>query len=69
MADQWIAMCNASYRASYCELRRSQFGNSGRGGTKIRTCNYLKDRAVDDRTGATVNVRNVIDKSEFELLN
>ena len=50
-------------------LEAQAAGNSGRGGTKIRTCNYLKDRAVDDRTGATVNVRNVIDKGEFELLN
>jgi len=55
--------------ASYRELRKSQFGNSGRGGTKIRTYNYLKDRAVDHRTGAKVNVRKVIDKGEFELLN
>ena len=55
---------NASYRA----LRKSQLGNSGRG-TKIRTYNFLNDRAVDHRTGAKVKVGKVIDKGEFERLN
>lgn len=55
---------NAGYRA----LRKSQLGNSGRG-TKIRTYNFLNDRAVDHRTGAKVKVGKVIDKGEFERLN
>lgn len=52
----------------YRKIRKSQMGNAGRG-TKIRTYNYLNDRAVDHRTGARAKVRRVIEKGEFELLD
>jgi len=57
-----------SVDAEYCRLRKSQLGNAGRG-QKIRTYNFMNDRAVDHRTGAKAKVRRVINKGEFELLN
>ena len=53
--------------ANYRSLRKSQFGSTGRG-NKIRTYNYVKDRAVDHRTGKKTRVRRVIEKGEFDLL-
>ena len=52
----------------YRNVRKSLLGNAGRG-NKIRTYNYLNDRAVDHRTGAKTKVRPVIEKGEFERLN
>ena len=54
--------------SEYRALRKSQLGNVGRG-DKIRTYNYLNDRASDHRTGAKAKVRRVIKKGEFELLD
>ena len=52
----------------YRRLRAHQFGNQGRGG-KIRTYNFVKDRAVDHRTNRKAPVGRVIQKGEFELLD
>ena len=51
----------------YRLIRQSQLGNAGRG-EKIRTYNFIDDRAVDHRTGAKTKVRRVIEKAEFDLL-
>ena len=61
--DQEQQQANDSYR----QLRQSQLGNVGRG-QKIRTYNYIDDRAVDHRNGARSRVRAVIEKGQFELL-
>ncbi len=55
-------------RAEYSDLRKSQRDGGGRG-NKIRTYNYLENRAVDHRTGVKVkNVMAIIKKGQFELL-
>jgi len=54
--------------AEYSDLRKSQHDGGGRG-NKIRTYNYLENRAVDHRFGIKVkNVAAIIKKGQFELL-
>jgi len=55
-------------QAAYDAIRKAQFKGTGRG-DKIRTYNFIKSRAVDHRTGKkTKNVKEVIEKGRFDLL-
>ncbi|MEL7498597.1 MAG: peptide chain release factor-like protein [Planctomycetota bacterium] len=53
--------------AAYRTERQMQLGQAGRG-KKIRTYNFLNDRAVDHRTGRKSKVRTIIEKGQFERL-
>jgi peptide chain release factor 1 len=54
--------------AEYGELRKRQLANKGRG-HKIRTYNFLNDRAVDHRTGKKTSVKRAIDHGSFETFH
>lgn len=56
-----------SQNGSYLELRKHLFAANGRG-QKIRTYNFMNDRAVDHRTGKKVSLKRVIDRGSFNLL-
>lgn len=59
---------NGQENASYSDLRKQQWDGGGRG-NKIRTYNFLENRAVDHRFGIKVkNVKMIIEKGRFELL-
>lgn len=51
----------------YLRLRKHQLAASGRG-QKIRTYNYMNDRAADHRTGKKASLKRVIDRGSFDLL-
>jgi peptide chain release factor 1 len=53
--------------AGYLEVRKMLLGDRGRG-NKIRTYNFLNDRAADHRNGKKASVKRVIGRGCFELL-
>lgn len=59
---------NSEAEDKYSKQRRNIMGGGGRG-EKIRTYNYIKGFAKDHRTGKKNNVKNVIEKGRFELIN
>jgi len=61
--DHKLQLKNSDYLA----LRKSQLAASGRG-NKIRTYNFMNDRAVDHRTGKKVSLKRVFDRGFFNLL-
>lgn len=59
---------NGKSQADYDKLRKDQLGDGGRG-SKIRTYNFIKSRAVDHRTNKkTSAVEQVIERGRFDLL-
>ena len=53
--------------ASYLKVRKMLLGEQGRG-NKIRTYNFLNDRAADHRTGKKASVKKVIGRACLDLL-
>ncbi|MFK7766028.1 MAG: PCRF domain-containing protein [Mariniblastus sp.] len=53
---------------SYQDVRKSLLGNRGRG-NKIRTYNFIDDRAVDHRTGKKASAKKVLSRGCFDLLS
>ena len=53
--------------ASYLGSRKTQLGDRGRG-NKIRTYNFIDDRAVDHRSGKKASARKVLTRGNFDLL-
>ncbi len=53
--------------ASYLGNRKAQLGHRGRG-NKIRTYNFIDDRAVDHRTGKKASAKKVLGQGKFDLL-
>ena len=52
---------------NYQQVRKAQLGDRGRG-NKIRTYNFLNDRAVDHRTGKRSSLKSVLGRGKFDLL-
>lgn len=50
------------------DLKSSQFGSSGRGGSKIRTYNFIDSRVTDHRSGAKTTRIDEVMKGKFELV-
>lgn len=55
-------------RKDMSDFKSQQFGSSGRGGTKIRTYNFIDSRVTDHRTGnKTTRIADVM-KGKFDIL-